>query len=136
MLEKHTSVESNIVKTTTDKSVKCYDCNETFKWVREMMLHRKNNHPNKVKLCRDKENCQQKPCGFMHSQENITNKEANQPEEDNPTKQGFQKDPVILKPPLNPGNKAQTQNWKEIYLQALGKIKEEKGTVPKVFWKH
>ena len=46
----------------------------------------------------------------MHSAEVNKNKEARKTEEDNPTKQGFQKDPVILKPPLSPRNNAQTQN--------------------------
>ena len=59
-----------------------------------------------MKLCRDKEKCEQKPCGFMHSENSNQNKEVG---EDNPTKQDFQKDPLNQKPPLTPGNKSKSQ---------------------------
>ena len=98
-----------ITQTLPGQIVKCYDCNETFSRIREMMLHRKIQHPEKVKLCRDNEKCQRKPCGFMHSEISSTNKESREPQEDTPTKQDFQKDPLNLKPPLTPGNKSPNQ---------------------------
>ena len=107
--KKHAKPEA-IAQIRSENSVKCYDCNETFTRVREMVLHRKNNHPEKVKLCRDKEKCQQKPCGFMHIDNLRTSKEAGKPEEENSTNQDFQKDPLNRKPPLTPGNTSPSQN--------------------------
>ena len=67
------------------KTEKCYDCGETFRKKIEMLLHRKNEHPGKVQLCKDPLNCVFKTCASIH--------ESN-----------FPKGPIQPKPPLNQEN--------------------------------
>ena len=84
-------ITSNVANKNMDKSSKsakteeCYDCGETFWKKIEMLLHRKNEHPGKVQLCKDPLNCEFKTCAFIH--------ESNFPE-------GL----IQPKPPLNQEN--------------------------------
>ena len=55
------------------ESVVCYICNENFESKTKMMLHRKKDHKNLVRLCHKylEKNCmfQNKSCWFLHDEE-------------------------------------------------------------------
>ena len=61
------------------KNIQSHNYKDTFKRVSNMMIHKKNKHPEKVRLCRNGESCDFKNCWYRHSNthtsdnENITN---------------------------------------------------------------
>ena len=98
--------------TETEKKHKCYDCQTVFKTKNEMMTHRINVHTNKVKLCRDPENCSFTKCWYRHtssSTRDLNQESTNEPSNVNnvnninQTKtndQDFSKAPANPEPPL------------------------------------
>ena len=75
---KHTVLLQNKAESNV-KNIQCHNYKETFKRVSHMMIHKKNKHPEKVRLCRNGESCDFKNCWYRHSNthtsdnENITN---------------------------------------------------------------
>ena len=60
-------IQKNITKSSsTEKMEKCFDCGETFRRKSEMLLHRKSEHPENVKSCKDPVNCEFTRCAFIH----------------------------------------------------------------------
>ena len=53
--------QSNNTSIVGDKA-ECHTCKNTFKTKNEMMLHRKKNHPENVKPCREQSDCTRKTC--------------------------------------------------------------------------
>ena len=96
----------------TEKKHKCYDCQTVFKTKNEMMTHRINVHRNKVKLCRDPENCSFTKCWYRHN--SISTRDLNQELTNEPSNvnnvnninqtktndQDFSKAPANPEPPL------------------------------------
>ena len=81
-----------------ESMAKFYDCNNLFNTKSEMMMHRLNFHSNKVKPCRDPDNCTFSKCWYKHSEKVITPNNDVQVEKES----NFQKASDKLKPPLNP----------------------------------
>ena len=53
---------------TEDSSNECFICKNNFKNKNEMMLHRKEVHPEKVRLCNNPINCGLKTCWYRHKE--------------------------------------------------------------------
>ena len=68
-----------------------------FKTKNEMMVHRLTEHTDKVKPCRDPDNCTFKTCWYNHNKQVVVLNENDQTEK----AKDFQKDSVQPKPPLN-----------------------------------
>ena len=92
------------------ESVICYICNETFETRTKMMLHRKIEHRNLVRICNNyvKNNCmfQNKSCWFLHEEESFEFEEHLEKEDEeiseNKTESDsdFQKVFQNMKPPI------------------------------------
>ena len=73
------------------------------------MLHRIKEHPDRVKQCRDQENCTRKSCWYQHNTvknieapsevDNTNNDWVN--DELDTEKEDFQEDTILPKPPVN-----------------------------------
>ena len=48
------------------EEIKCHTCRKTFTSKDEMMTHRLKDYPEKVKHCKDGENCTQQKCWYKH----------------------------------------------------------------------
>ena len=48
-------------------TMECYVCKNKFKSKNEMMHHRKNAHPDKVRQCNNPDNCGFTKCWYMHA---------------------------------------------------------------------
>ena len=59
------SVTKTTPKNTT--TMECYVCKNSFETKREMMIHRKENHPDKVRQCNNPDNCDFSRCWYLHS---------------------------------------------------------------------
>ena len=68
------------------ESVVCYICNETFETKTKMMLHRKIDHFNVVRICNNylKNNCmfQSKSCWFLHDEQSLESEEQFEKEDE------------------------------------------------------
>ena len=64
---KHISLSASTLTTTEQKSIECFTCKNTFNSKNEMMIHRKEIHPEKVQACKDQVSCGFKNCWFLHS---------------------------------------------------------------------
>ena len=61
---KHETRELILINVTEE--IKCHTCKTKFKTKDEMMRHRLKNHQEKVKDCRDGENCSRQGCWYKH----------------------------------------------------------------------
>ena len=69
------------------------------------MTHRLEVHPNKVKFCKDPENCTFKKCWFKHNENSIVIEENGKtPAPKQGNNPDFQNAPTSLKPPLDNQN--------------------------------
>ena len=99
--------KSNIEKTQTNeaKAIECYVCKNTFKTKHEMMLHRKNNHQDRVRPCKDELNCGFTKCWYIHSTNDNTNLDKTNIEKnvegEHLNKENFQGVPTPPEPPSN-----------------------------------
>ena len=105
--DKHEKQTDNTPK-TGEKS-ECHTCKQTFKTKNEMMLHRKKQHTDRVKPCREQDNCTRKTCWYTHNNtitiENCIEKEPANIEwvndELDSEKEDFQLPKSPPSPPLN-----------------------------------
>ena len=73
--------------TNLQEGEECYVCKTKFKRKHDMMLHRKENHPEKVRPCNYNENGQFQNCWYLHSEKKCEEQETehsqnrNEPEE-------------------------------------------------------
>ena len=97
--KKH-SIEAPVKNNTTssENTSKCYDRNNMFKTKREMMMHRLNVHPDKVKPCRDPDNFNFTKCWYKHSEKVINSTNIGPAEKES----NFQAASDKLKSPLSP----------------------------------
>ena len=100
--DKHEKNESS--KTTSNDKFECHTCRKTFQSRHVVMVHRLNEHPEKIKPCREQENCTRQVCWYKHqqnkaSEKNYINNSWISDELDSETVD-FQEAPVIPKPPL------------------------------------
>ena len=91
---------------THEQTEECYICKNKFRTKRDLMLHRLENHPEKVMPCRNPDNCQFETCWYKHTKQ--INESSNQNEEESespnmrentPNPVNFQKAPMAQKPP-------------------------------------
>ena len=91
-----------------EKPIECFVCKKIFKTKYEMMLHRKSNHPEKVRDCNNPDNCVFTNCWYIHGRKQSevtssvvseTNIETEQISEGN-----FQMASTPLIPPLGQEN--------------------------------
>ena len=67
------------VSATKEALNECYICKNTFKSKNEMMLHRKEVNPEKVRFCNNLLNCGYKACWYKHKEkegESLTQNET------------------------------------------------------------
>ena len=94
-----------------EEKVSCYICNTTFETKAHIMIHRKEEHAETVRLCTQFQagNCRFKTesCWFEHKLENNeqNKEEISENEEQNKPEQVFQKVSQNLEPPLSQPNK-------------------------------
>ena len=95
----------------SSESIMCYICNETFESKTKMMLHRKIDHRNLVRMCNNylEKNCmfQSKSCWFLHDEEVFEHEEDIDKEDEgikNESDSVFQNLLKNKKPPIG-GNK-------------------------------
>ena len=81
------------------KTVECFTCKNKFKSKSVMMIHRKEEHPDKVRLCNDPIKCGFQKCWFIHSESEreilVKNKSIQLVEVENEAEQDFQKGPIL-----------------------------------------
>ena len=66
-----------VSETLESKTVECFTCKNEFKSKSVMMIHRKEGHHNKVRLCNDPIKCSFQKCWFIHNEserENLVKK--------------------------------------------------------------
>ena len=84
-----------------EEKIRCFMCNEVFRAIPELMIHKKNNHVNIVKKCEGflQNRCRFKStsCWYIHEDELDDQQKVKAKENDESV---FQKAPVIMKPPL------------------------------------
>ena len=109
--KKHVTKENNSNSSTTGKCVECHECSEKFKRFSEMMMHKKKEHPNKVKVCRDPLNCDFRNCWYLHTDKDDCDVEVTKEvTNSDKTNQNFQLGQVKPKPPLQKRNVLKTPN--------------------------
>ena len=59
--DKSAANTSNVIE-----KIDCHTCKNTFKTKTQMMVHRKEKHPEKVKPCREQEGCTRRVCWYIH----------------------------------------------------------------------
>ena len=60
----HEASESK--ETHVNEDIKCHTCKRGFKTKNDMMMHRLKDHRDKVKNCRDIDNCRRQSCWYKH----------------------------------------------------------------------
>ena len=87
-------------------TMECYVCKNKFKSKNEMMHHRKNAHPGKVRQCNNPDNCDFTKCWYMHapkhSETSIFIESEPNTAKDTQLEGNFQEAQIQPKPPLNP----------------------------------
>ena len=91
------------------KFIECYDCKETFQRIGYMMLHRKSNHPEKVRPCRNPDTCEYTGCWYRHN-ESATNDSENILNSEIEKEQDFHKGQGKQNPPLSQRTQTKNQN--------------------------
>ena len=86
-------------------SIECFICKKMFKTKHQMMLHRKEDHPDRVRQCKNQPQCCFTNCWYMHSfveNENVDQNEQNKTvNSEHNIGSNFQKVPTPPNPPLN-----------------------------------
>ena len=103
--------KQNAIPLNPVQYVDCHECSEKFKRFSEMMLHKKNQHPEKVRACKDPVNCEFKTCWFLHiEKERCEVEETENMQNTNEINQDFQLGQAKPKPPISPTNKSPNTN--------------------------
>ena len=86
-------------------SIKCFICKKMFKTKPQMMLHRKEDHPDRVRQCKNQPQCGFTKCWYMHSLAENENVDQNEQDKtvnsEHHIDSNFQKVPTPPNPPLN-----------------------------------
>ena len=53
-------------ETHVNEDIKCHTCKRGFQTKNDMMIHRLKDHRDKVKKCRDIDNCRRQPFQYKH----------------------------------------------------------------------
>ena len=104
----HEKAVANTSSETASNAHECYICKNKFQSKNEMMLHRKEIHPKRVKNCKDPQNCSFKKCWCNHNEivnsPQIENEPEKEVEIENQTEGNFQLVPELREPHLAPKN--------------------------------
>ena len=81
---KHTLVIAPTTTPIEHKDIKCFTCKNNFRNISEMMVHRKEVHPEKVRPSNDPDRCGFTICWFLHIYKPNNADNGNQTKTDNP----------------------------------------------------
>ena len=104
----HKKKDGDGVKVTKEQ-LECHTCKNVFNSKHVLMMHRLKEHPEKIKPCRDQNNCTRHVCWYNHkkakqSEPTAEIEEINQSwlSDELDSEKDFQEVPVLPKPLLNP----------------------------------
>ena len=99
--------KEDTVNPTTKDHLECHTCRNVFNSKHLLMMHRLNEHPEKIKPCRDQESCTRQVCWYKHKKSKSSTTTAEVEEinkswlsDELDSEKDFQEVPLLPKTPL------------------------------------